>query len=112
MSVCAQLAEEATSSQTGGAAEALANQLAGASLSDDPGAVVPDPLIKWPVQVSHREAKRLVAALELHQKMCHVNAFEIKHAFPSMSPLQLQAILQCNVCAACKMHRSPFKAVP
>ena len=101
LSVCAQPPEEATSSQTGGAAEALANRLAEASLSDDPGALVPDPLIQWLVQVSHRKAKRLPAALELHTKLCYVNASEMKHAFPSQTPLQLQAILQCNVCAAC-----------
>ena len=45
LQVCAQLAEETTSSQTGGAAEELAHQLADTSLSDDPGAVVPDSLI-------------------------------------------------------------------
>ena len=53
----------------------------------------------------------LSAALESHQKMCHVNASEMHHAFPSLSPLQSQAILQCSVCAACKMHRRPCKAV-
>ena len=52
LQVCAQLAEEATIRQRGEASEALANQLAEASLSD-PGAVVPDLLIQWPVQVSH-----------------------------------------------------------
>ena len=66
LQVCAQPAEEATSSQTGGASEALANELAEASLSDDPRAVVPHPLIEWPVQVSHREAKRLAPAPESH----------------------------------------------
>ena len=34
------------------------------------------------------------------------------HAFPSLSAQQMQAILQCSVCAACKMHRRAFKAVP
>ena len=53
LQVCAQLAEGATCSQTRGAAIALANELAVASLSDDPGTLVPDPLIQWPVQVSH-----------------------------------------------------------
>ena len=71
-----------------------------------------DPLITWPVQVSRREARKLSAALELHQKLCHVNASDMHHAFPSLTALQLQAILQCSVCAACKMHRRPFKAVP
>ena len=66
LQVCAQPPEEATNSRTGGASEALANQLAEVSLSD-PRAVVLDPLIQWPVQVSHRETKRLAAALELHQ---------------------------------------------
>ena len=64
------------------------------------------------MQVSHREAKKLSAALELHEKLCHVNASAMHHAFSSLSPLQLQAILQCFVCAACKMHKRPFKAVP
>ena len=68
-----------------------------------------DPLIRWPVQVSRREAKTLSVALELYQKLCHVNASEMLHAFPSLSPLQ--AILQCSVCAACKMHRRSFKTV-
>ena len=71
-----------------------------------------DPLISWPVQVSRREARKLSAALELHRKMCHVNASDMHHAFPSQTALQLQAILQCTVCAACKMHKRPFKAVP
>ena len=71
-----------------------------------------DPQITWPVQVSRREAQKLYAALELHQKLCHVNASDMHHAFPSLTALQLQAILQCSVCAACKMHRRPFKAVP
>ena len=109
--MCAQPSEEATSSPTGGASEALANRLEEAALSD-PEAVVFDPLIQWPVYVSHREAKRQAVALELHQKLCHVNASEMKHAFPSPTPLQLQAILQWNVCAACKMHTRPFKAIP
>ena len=111
LQVCAQPAHKATNSRAGGAAEDVANQFAEATLLDDPRAVVPDPLILWPVQVSHREAKRLAAALELHQKMCHVNASEMNHAFPSLSPLQLQAISQCSVCAAYKMHSRPFKAV-
>ena len=110
MQVCAQPQEEATSSRTWGASERLAIRLAEASLADRE-AVVQNPLIQWPVQVSHREAKRLAAAQELHQKLCHVNASEMKHAFLSLTPLQLQAILQCNVCAVCKMHRWPFKAV-
>ena len=71
-----------------------------------------DPLRLWPVQVSRREAKKLSAALELHQEMCHVNASDMHHAFSSLTPLQLQAILQCSVCAACKMHIRSFKAVP
>ena len=103
--------EDTTTSQTGGTIETLAKQLAKASLSD-PEAVVQDPLISWPVQVSRREAKQLSAALELHQKMCHVNASDMHHAFPSLTPLQLQAILQCSVCAACKMHRRHLKVVP
>ena len=111
MHVCAQPQEEVTTSRTRGASETLAIRLVEASLSDLE-AVVQDPLIKWPVQVSHREAKRLSAALELHQRLCHVNASEMHHAFPSLTPLQLQAILQCSVCAACKMHRRSFKAVP
>ena len=86
MQVWAQPQEEATSSRTWGASETLAIQLAKASLSD-PEAVVPDPLIQWPVQVSHREAKRLAASLELHQKLCHENASEMKDAFPSLTPL-------------------------
>ena len=105
-----QVQEDATASQTRGASETLTDRLAEASLSD-PEAVVQDPLILWPVQVSRQEAKKLSAALELHQKMCHVNASKMHHAFPSLTPLQLQAILQCSVCAACKMHRRPFKAV-
>ena len=71
-----------------------------------------DTLILWPVQVSRREAKKLSVALEVYQKMCHANASEMHHAFPSLTPLQLQAILQCSVCAACKMYKRPFKAVP
>ena len=105
-----QVQEDATTSRTGGTVETLAKQLAEASLSD-PEAVVQDPLISWPVQVSRRKAKKLSAALELHQKMCHVNASDMHHAFPSLTSLQLQAILQCSVCAACKMHRRPFKSV-
>ena len=111
MQVCAQPQEEATTIQTGGASEMLANRIAEASLSD-PEAVVQDPLILWPVQVYRREAKKMSAELELHQEMCRVNASEMHNAFPSLNPLQLQAILQCSVCAACKMHRRPFKAVP
>ena len=53
-----------------------------------------DPLITWPVQVSRRKARKLSVALELHQKMCHVNASDMHHAFPSLTALQLQAILQ------------------
>ena len=106
-----QVQEDATTSLTGGTVEMLAKQLAEASLSD-PEAVVQDPLISWPVQVSRRETINLYAALELRQKMCHVNASDMHHAFPSLSALQLQAILQCSVCAACQMHRWPFKAVP
>ena len=87
----------------------LGKQLVEPSLSD-PEAVVQDPLISWPVQVSRREAKKLSAALELHRNLCHVNASDMHHAFPYLTPLQLQAILQCSVCAACKMHRRPFKA--
>ena len=49
--------EDATTSRTGGTVETLAKQLAEASLSD-PEAVVQDPLISWPVQVSRREAKK------------------------------------------------------
>ena len=41
----------------------------------------------WLVQVSRREAKKLSAALEMHEKLCHVNASEMHHAFPSLSPL-------------------------
>ena len=44
--------------------------------------------------------------------MCHVNASDMHHAFPCLTALQLQAILQCSMCAACTMHRRPFKAVP
>ena len=43
--------------------------------------------------------------------MCNVNAFDMHHALSSLTPLKLQAILQCSVCAACKMHIRPFKAV-
>ena len=82
-----QVQEDATTSQTGGTVETLAKQLAEASLSDHE-AVVQDPLILWPEHVSRREAKQLSAALESHQKMCHVNASEMHHAFPSLSPLQ------------------------
>ena len=56
MQVCAQPKEESTTSQRGGASETLAIRLAEASLFD-PQAVVQDPLIQWPVRVSHREAK-------------------------------------------------------
>ena len=72
---------------------------------------MPDPLIQWPVQVSHQEAKRLAAALELHQKLCHVNASKMQHAFPSLTPLHLGTILQCSLCAACHIHRRPIKAI-
>ena len=111
MRVCALPHEEKTTGRTRGASETLANRLAEAYLSG-PEAVVQDPLILWPVQVSPQEANKLFAALELHQKMCHVNASEMHHAFPSLSPLQLQAFLQCSARAACKMHKWPFKAVP
>ena len=62
--------------------------------------------------MSRRETRKLSAALELHQKMCHVNASDMHHAFPSLTALQFQAILQCSMCASCKMHRRPFKADP
>ena len=80
-----QVQEDATTSRTGGTVETLAKQLAEAYLSD-PEAVVQDPLISWPVQVSRREARKLSATLELHLKMCHVNASDIDHAFPSLTP--------------------------
>ena len=106
-----QVQEDTTTTLTRGTVETLAKQLAEASLSD-PEAVVQDPPISWPVQVSHRKARKLSAALELRQKMCHVNASDMHHEVPSLTALQLQAILQCSVCAACKVHRRPFKAVP
>ena len=88
-----QAQEDATTSRTGGTVETLAKQLDEASFTD-PEAVVQDPLISWPVQVSRRKAKKLFAALELHQKMCHMVASDMHHAFPSFTSEQLQAILQ------------------
>ena len=88
-----QVQEGATTSLTRGTVETLEQQLAGVSLTD-PEAVLQDPLITWSVQVSRREARKLSAALELHQRMCHVNASDMHHAFPSLTALQLQAILQ------------------
>ena len=54
-----QMQGDATTIRKGGAAETLAERLAEASLSD-PEAVVQDPLISWPVQVSRREAKNFL----------------------------------------------------
>ena len=102
-----QVQEDATTSLTGGSVETLAKQLAQTSHSDHE-AVVQDPLFSWSVQVSRREARKLSATLDLHQKIRHVNASDMHHAFPSLTALQLQAILQCSVCAACKMHRKAF----
>ena len=82
-----QVQEDATTSLAGGTVETLEKQLAEASLTD-PEAVVQYPLITWPVQVSRREARKLSAALELHQKMCHVNASDMHHSFPSLNALQ------------------------
>ena len=92
--------------------EMLSSKLENASIQDDPEAVLLDPLLQLFVQVSNKEAKRLATTLELHQKLCHVNASEMNIALPSLTPLQLQVILQCNLCGACKMHRRSFKAVP
>ena len=49
--ICAQPQEEVIRSRAGGASKKLAMQLAETSLSN-PEAVVPKPLIQWPVQVS------------------------------------------------------------
>ena len=94
-----QVQEDATTSLTGRTVETLEQQLAKASLTDLE-AVMQDPLITWPMQVSRHEARKLFAALELHQKLCHMSAFDMHHSFPSLTALQLQAILQCSVCAA------------
>ena len=82
-----QVQKDATTSRTGRTVETLEQQLAVASLSDSE-VVVQDPLITWPVQVSRREARKLSAALELHQKLCHVNASDMHHAFPSLTARQ------------------------
>ena len=81
-----QVQEDATTSLTGGTVEMFEKKLAEASLTD-PEAVAQDALITWPVQVSRREARKLSAALELHRKMCHVNASDMHHAFPSLNAL-------------------------
>ena len=106
-----QVQGDVTTSLTRTTVETLEQQLAEASLTD-PDVVMQDPLITWPVQVSRREARKLSAALDLHQKLYHMNASDMHHSFPSLTTLQLQAILQCSVCAACKMHRRPLKTGP
>ena len=72
--------------------ETLEHRLAEASLID-PEAVMQDPLITWPVQGSCRKDRKLSAALELHQELSHMNASDMHHSFPSLTALQLQAIL-------------------
>ena len=106
-----QVQEDATTSLTGRTVETLEQELVEASLTN-PDVLMQDPLITWLVQVSRREARKHSAALEIHQKLYHMNASDMHHSFPSLTALQLQAILECSVCAACKMHRRPFKAVP
>ena len=83
-----QVHEDASTRLTWRTVETLAKQLAEASLSDLE-AVVQDPQISWPVQVSRRKARKLSAALEMYKKMCHVNASDMHHAFPSLTALQL-----------------------
>ena len=69
-----QVQEDATTSLTGKTVETLEQLLAEASLTD-PNVVMQDPLITWPVLVSRREARKLSAVLELHQKLPSYECF-------------------------------------
>ena len=80
--------EDATTNLTGRTVETLEQKLAIVSLTS-PEVVMQDPLITWPVQVSRHEVRKLSAALELHQKLCHMNASDMLHSFPSLTALQL-----------------------